>query len=168
MCTQDAHNGQYSPPSNSYTFARLLYKNWLGWNSTDSFSCLKIYSSRRNGDSLCEVLEDSFGSPHWAPVCKTLPYLQLPSQCCCFSHICQESYWSSWSRWLASPSLTASTGAEHRQTAAHIWQEGTQASFPLLLPKVSCFRVLGPGAACSCSCSCHQLFWVTEWQAQSK
>lgn len=79
MCMQDAHNGQHSSPSNSHAFARFLYKNWLGWNSTDSFSCLKTRSCRRNGDSLCDVLEDSFGSPHGAPVHETRPYLPLLS-----------------------------------------------------------------------------------------
>ena len=167
MCMQDAHNGQHSSPSNSHTFARFLYKNWLGWNSTDSFSCLKICSCRRNGDSLCEVLEDSFGSPHWASACKTLPYLQLLSAAA-----------------FLKSARRANGAAEAEDTLALHWQRVQELSTGgqqhtagkrehedhshSCSPKSLCFRVLVPGVASSHSCSCDQLFCVTAWQAQSK
>lgn len=164
---QDAHNGQHSSPSNSHTFARFLYKNQLGWNSTDSFSCLKICSCRRHGDSLREVLEDSFGSPHWAPVCKTLPYLQLHSAAALLKSArrvnrADEAEDMRALHWQQVREL--STGRQQHATGR---REHKDYSHSCSL-KSSCFRVLVPGAASSHSCSCDLLFWVTAWQAQSK
>lgn len=142
MCMQDAHEGRHRSPSNSQTFARFLYKNWLGWNSTDSSSCLKTCSCRSNGDSLCEVLGDSSGIPHWAPVCTTLPYLQ-PLHAAAFLHSARRASRAAAAATPASPSLPAIPGAEHERTAARSWQEGTWRLFPLLLPEAFLLQSAG-------------------------
>lgn len=135
MCVQDARNGQHSSPSHSHPFARFLHRNWLGWNSTDSFFCLKICSCRRKGESLREVLSKTVRkSPQRTSASDTSP----PStpECRWLSPACRSAR-SSWSsRRAAGPSPPASAGAEHGRPAARSCQEGTPGSFPLLPPEV--------------------------------
>lgn len=136
-------------------------------NSADSFSCLKICSCRRNSDSLCEVFEDSFGSTHWAPVRKTLPYLQLLNAAAFLKSARRATRAAEAEDMLAlqwQRVKELSTGGQ-QHTAGRTEHKDHSHSCS---PKSSCFRVLVPGTASSHSCSCDQLFWVTAWQAQSK
>lgn len=165
MCTQEAHSATSSPssPSHSHIFARFLYKSWLGWNCTDSLSCLKICSCRRNGDLLHEVLEDSSGSPHWAPVCKTLQLLSaaaFPRPAGRAEGAAEAALLAPHYQRVQELDRGAQQHTAGRRGCAHHSHSCSLESF--------CFRVLVPGVASSSTRSCHQLFWVTAAQAQSK